>query len=89
MKIKSGFVLEPVGGAYIAIAVGAEAVNSNALIRMNGTGAFLWGLLSEGEHTEQSLLAAMLDEYDVSAEIAARDISGFVKKLSDAGLLTE
>ncbi len=89
MKIKNGFVLEPVGGAYIAIAVGAEAVNSNALIRMNGTGAFLWNLLSAGEHTEESLLAAMLNEYEVSPEIAARDISAFVKKLADAGLLAD
>lgn len=87
MKIKNGFVLEPVGGAYIAIAVGDEAVNSNALIRMNGTGAFLWQLLSEGEHTEQTLLSAMLSEYDVPAEIAKRDIAAFVAKLAGAGLL--
>lgn len=89
MKIKNGFVLEPVGGAYIAIAVGAEAVSSNALIRMNSTGAFLWQLLNEGEHTEATLLDAMLNEYDVAPEIAARDISAFVKKLADAGLLAE
>ncbi len=87
MKIKNGFVLEPVGGAYIAIAVGDEAVSSNALIRMNGTGAFLWNLLSEGEHTEDSLLSALLSEYEVSEDIAKRDIAAFVKKLSDSGLL--
>ncbi|MBQ2793879.1 MAG: PqqD family protein [Clostridia bacterium] len=89
MKIKNGFVLEPVGGAYIAIAVGKETNNSNALIRMNSSGAFLWNLLSEGEHTEKSLLDAMLAEYDVSEEIAARDIAAFIKKLSDAGLLEQ
>lgn len=87
MKIKNGFVLEPVGGAYIAVAVGDEAVSSNALIRMNGTGAFLWQLLSSADHTEESLLSAMLDEYEVTEDIAKRDIAAFVKKLSDAGLL--
>ena len=61
MKIKKGFVLEPVGGAYIAVAVGNEATNVNALIRMNSTGAFLWELL-EKEQTAETLLAAMLQE---------------------------
>ena len=89
MKIKNGFVLEPVGGAFIAVAVGEEAVNSNALIRMNGTGAFLWKLLSEADQTKESLLAALLAEYDVPEDIAKRDILAFVKKLSDANLLAE
>ena len=88
MKIKKGFVLEPVGGAYIAVAVGNEATNVNALIRMNSTGAFLWELL-EKEQTAETLLAAMLQEYDVPEEIAARDIAAFLGKLKDAGLVEE
>ena len=88
MKIKKGFVLEPVGGAFIAVAVGHEAVNANALIRMNSTGAFLWQLLSD-EQTEDSLLAALLAEYEVSEDIAKRDISAFVGKLRSAGLIDE
>ena len=87
MKIKNGYVLEPVGGAFIAVAVGGEA-SANALVRMNGTGAFLWRLLEE-EQTVESLLAAMLKEYEVSEEIALRDITAFVKKLSDSGILAE
>lgn len=86
MKIKNGFVLEPVGGAYIAVAVGSEAAETNAIIRMNGTGAFLWGLL-ESEQTRETLLAAMRAEYDVSEEIALRDIDAFVNKLASAGIL--
>lgn len=86
MKIKNGFVLEPVGGAYIAVAVGSEAAETNAIIRMNATGAFLWKLL-ETEQTRDTLLAAMLAEYDVSEQIALRDIDAFVGKLTDAGIL--
>lgn len=86
MKIKNGFVLELVGGAYIAVAVGSEAAETNAIIRMNGTGAFLWSLL-ESEQTRETLLAAMRAEYDVSEEIALRDIDAFVNKLASAGIL--
>ena len=42
MKIKDGFVLEEVGGSYLAVAVGECAGNFNGMVRLNGTGAFLW-----------------------------------------------
>ncbi len=87
MKLKDGFVLEEVGGAYLAVAVGDRAEEVNALIRMNGSGAFLWNLLSESDKTEEELLSAMLAEYDVAEEIARADIKKFVKQLSDGGLL--
>lgn len=87
MKIKDGFVLEEVGGAYLAVAVGDRAEEVNALIRMNGTGAFLWNLLSEGDKTEEELLNEMLREYDVPEEIARADIKRFVKQLCDGGLI--
>lgn len=87
MKLKNGFVLEPVGGAYVAVAVGDEAALANALVRMNGTGAFLWRLLSESDLTEGELIDRTVAEYGISREIAERDITAFVKKLSDAGLL--
>ena len=88
MKIKKGFVLEPVGGAFIAVAVGHEAANANALIRMNSTGAFLWQLLAD-EQTAETLLAALLAEYDVPEDIAKRDITAFVEKLRAGGLIDE
>ena len=87
MQLKKGFVLESVGGAYLAVAVGDEAVVANALIRMNSTGAFIWRLLSEGDYTEEQLIEAMLEEYDVPREIAERDIRAFIVKITEAGLL--
>nr|MBQ8890147.1 PqqD family protein [Clostridia bacterium] len=87
MQLKNGFVLESVGGAYLAVAVGEEAVMANALIRMNATGAFIWRLLSEGDYTEEQLVEAMLGEYDVPRELAERDIRAFIAKITEAGLL--
>jgi len=89
MKIKSGFVLEEVGGSYLACATGALASGFSGLVRMNQTGAFLWGLLSESDMTRDELLSAMTKEYDVSAEIALRDIDAFVAKLRENGILDE
>lgn len=87
MKIKSGFVLEKVGGAYLAVAVGSRTKDFNGLVRMNGTGAFLWGLLSDKEVTKEELLQKVLAEYDVAEEQAKGDIDAFEKTLRDNGIL--
>ena len=89
MKIKSGFVVQKVGSSYLAVAVGERADDFNAMIRMNATGAFVWEQLSAADLTEQELIAALVREYSVSAEIAARDIAGVVSALRRAGLLDE
>lgn len=87
MKLKDGFVLEQVGDAYLAVAVGERAEDINALIRLNGSGAFLWRLISERDMTEEQLLDALLAEYDVDADRALADIKNFIKTLANGGLL--
>ena len=87
MKLKSGFVLEQVGGTYLAVAVGERAEEFKVLIKLNSTGAFLWKTVEERDVTEDELVAAILDSYDVAPEIAARDVKAFIKTLSDGGLL--
>ena len=87
MKIKDGFVLEKVGGAYLAVAVGSRTKDFNGLVRMNGTGAFLWELLSKNEMTKEELLSKVLAEYEVGEEQAMGDIDAFEKTLRDNGIL--
>lgn len=87
MKIKSGFVLEKVGGAYLAVAVGSRTKDFNGLVRMNGTGAFLWGLLADQDMTKEELLSKVLSEYEVGEEQARGDIEAFEKTLRDNGIL--
>ena len=89
MRLKSGFVLEKVGGSYLAVAVGERAEEFKVLVKLNSTGAFLWNIISCSDVTESDLIDQLLAAYDVSPEIAERDVKGFVKILSDGGLLDE
>ncbi|MBR2344108.1 MAG: PqqD family protein [Clostridia bacterium] len=89
MRLKDGFVINKVGGAYVAVAVGERADEFHALVRLNGTGAFLWELLSRGECSREELTAALLREYDVSPELAAADTARFEEQLRAGGLLDE
>ena len=87
MKIKSGFVVQKVGGSYLAVAVGERADEFNALIRMNETGAFLWEKLAESELTEDALVGVLRAEYEVGGDIARNDVKRFVEQLERGGLL--
>lgn len=86
MKVKSGYILREVAGNYLVVAVGEEAMDFNGLITTNETGAFLWNKLSS-DISEQELVSAMLDEYDIDEETASADISSFISKLKEAELL--
>ena len=89
MKLKNGFVLEKVGDTYLAVAVGSRAEEFKVLIKLNSTGAFLWKIISERDVTEKDLTSELLSSYEVTEEIAMRDVNNFVKILSDGGLLDE
>lgn len=88
MKIKEGFILREVVGNYIVVAVGNAVKQFNGVINLNETGAFLWKRLSEGAE-EQDLVDALLNEYEVSEEIAKRDVGIFIDKLKRENLIKE
>ena len=87
MKIKSGFVLDEVGGAFLAVAVGERAGEMRVLIKLNATGAFLWNIISENDVDEEYLVGRMIDNYGIDRAIAERDVKSFVEKLRAGGLL--
>lgn len=86
MKIKQGFMLREVAGNFVVVAVGEASKNFNGVINLNESGAFLWKQLMS-ETTNDKLLDALLNEYDVSEEIAKKDIEMFVNKLKEADIL--
>ena len=88
MKLKEGFVLRQVGGSYVVVAVGLQTLDFKGMIRLNETGAFLWKCLSAEECTEESLVTALTNEYDVDDKRAAADVGAFVQSLRQADLLS-
>lgn len=87
MKLKSGFVLEEVGGIFLAVAVGERAEELKVLIKLNSTGAFLWQKLAERDVSEAELVEALLEEYEVSRDVAEKSVASFVKSVSEGGLI--
>lgn len=87
MRIKKDFTVQKVGGSYIAVAVGETSKTFHGMVRLNETGAFLWQKMSEADVTEEELITALLDEYDVDRETTARDVAALTKQLKDGGIL--
>ena len=88
MKLKDGFVLREVAGSYMVAPVGKRTAEIPGVIALTETGAVLWKLLEQGA-TEDELVSALLDEYEVSADQAAADVHSFIEKAGAQGLLEE
>ena len=85
MKLKEGFILSEVGGQTVVIPTG-DIVDLKAVITLNETGKFIWERLSEETETE-TVVQALLDEYDVDRETAAAHVKAFIDTLEKHGFL--
>lgn len=86
LKIKDTFLIKTVAGRTIVVPVGSAALDFNAVVSLNETGAFLFTQLQKADMTESELADALCAEYDVTREIAEKDISAFIKKIEEAGM---
>lgn len=86
MKVKDGFVIRNIAGQYMAVPVGKRTKDLHGMIALNETGAFLWNLLREDQSLDY-LIQALLNEYDVSPELARSSILEFLDILSSEKVL--
>jgi len=86
MKIHSDFTIQKVGTSYVAVPIGETSKHFHAMLRLNDTGAFLWKLMAEKDCTEEELVDALLAEYEVEREIAARDVHALVEMMREKNL---
>lgn len=84
MKIRNGFSLYEVAGSYVVVPAGNETLDFNGMVTLNETGAFLWKQL-EQERTQEQLVQALLEEYEVSQEKARESVQRFVAQIEEHG----
>lgn len=80
MKIKKELIKREIAGDVVLVPVGKTVYDANGLFILNEVGAFLWEKLPQAED-EETLLAAVLDEYEVTSETAKADIAAFLNSL--------
>lgn len=88
MKIKDGFIKTEIADKIVAIPVGANTVDFSGVVVLNETAAFLWDLM-QTDTDKQTLLKAVLSEYETDEESALSDIDAFLQNLRDKDFLCE
>lgn len=80
LKLDKEYVLRQIEDDYIIVPVGKAALSFNGMITVNETGAFLWEQLLKGTD-RKGLLRTVVETYEVTPEIAERDIDEFLDVL--------
>lgn len=89
MKLKEGFVLRELGSEYIVCPEGVEVLDFGKMFSLNETAAFVWRRMQRGPFELRDLVAALLEEYDVSESLANEDVKALVAQLSELGIIDE
>lgn len=87
MKTKKGYVLRPLGTEYILVAEGLEAVDTNRIISMNESAAYLWKAVEGKDFEAETLADLLLEEYEIAREVAEKDSAVLLQTWKDAGIV--
>lgn len=86
MKLKEGIIISEANGEFVAVDAGIKGKRFNGMLKLNKTAAFIAGLLKE-EKTNEELIKALTEKYDVTEEIAGQSIQKVIDTLSSVGFL--
>ena len=86
MKVKEGFMLKKMGNQAVVVAVGTASKVFNGMIKLNESGEMMWNLLVDGA-TEDDLLEAVLEAYEVDPQLAIKDVEKFIETLKKPGII--
>ena len=88
MKLKNGIVTNSIDGESFAIATGEAAKEFNGLVKNNPTAAFIFELLKT-EQTEDSIVDAMLEKYEVDEPTVRADVRELLALLKSKNLIED
>ena len=87
MKTRKGDVLRSLGQEFILVPEGLEAVDFSRMISMNATAAFLWQAVEGQDFDAPTLVNLLLDEYDITREVAEKDVETLIQTWKDADII--
>ncbi len=88
MKVSDQFILRNVAGDHLLIPTGRSAIDVKGLILLSESGVLLYNRLQNG-CTKEGLVAALTEEYEVSAHEAEQDTEAFLEQMRQLHILVE
>lgn len=86
MKIKENFVLRNVADEYIVMPTGSGIADFDGAVALNEVSAFIFNKLCN-PMSEEDLVTAVLNEYDVDADTAKKDVEALIAKFNEIGII--
>ena len=77
-----------IAGEDILISVGGNIANFNGYVRLNATSSFLWDRMTDAKTVEQ-LIAALVSEFEVSEDLARKDVTELIQTLLEKEMILE
>lgn len=88
MRLKDDFILHNTGEDFVIIATGEATKNFNGIIKLNNMGGEIVGLLTT-DISEEEIVKAIVEKYEVECEIAREDILNLLDSLRKAGVILD
>ena len=88
MRVNHNFIFRKVAREDLLIPAGAAALKVKGLVAMSESGSLLYQKL-QSECTREDLIAALLAEYDVPADVAEQDVDAFLDQMRQLDMLVE
>ena len=86
MNVKREFVLREIAGDLLLVPTGKTALDLNGMMTLNDVGADIWKMLPE-VRDEEEIVQRLLQEYDAPAEQIRPDVTAFLDKLRELGII--
>lgn len=79
--------MRQLGKEFILVAEGLEANGADKMISMNASAALLWKAAQDKEFDTAFLVKCLSDEFDISREVAEKDVASLLQSWTEAGVV--
>ena len=86
LRVAAAVVRRDVAGETFLVPIRGHVADLQELFIVNEVGAWLWDRL-DGRRRVDDLVADVVSEFEVSEQQAKKDVSLFLRQLTDAGLI--
>ena len=76
---KSQFAIRNVGNEKILVPIKNNIANMTEIFTLNEVGSFIWDNI-DGKNTEEDIVSAITNEFDIDELTAKKDLTDFIKK---------
>ena len=87
MRIKQEYKVREIAGESVVIMQGKQGADLTQIITLNDSALMLWNALQGKDFEASDAADVLMQNYEVETEVALRDATAWVERLSECGLI--